>query len=214
MGQIRKIDDVYYIEFFARGLMYSQLAGSDEQQAHKMLQEIEAKISKGEALTVVREIEVRVFFQQFLEYAKGEFSPKSLKRFALTCQHFSNFLLRVYPQVKKLSEVTPAVIEGYKAELVKDVKPKVVNLSIVLLREVLEYGIKIGFINDNPTLHIVLLMLPPRVIRGGRRLERAKDLFSQGVRLEKICKILQLKDVAQIMFWSNFIPLKREDVYN
>ena len=214
MGQIRKIGEVYYIEFFARGLMYSQLAGSDEGRARQMLEEIEGKISKGEALTIVREIDLDVFFQKFSEYAQGEFSPKSVYRFSLTCRHFCDFLSSEYPNVKKLSQVTPSVIESYKARLMKRLKPKIINLTILLLREILEYGINTGFINDNPTLHIALLKMPQRSLRGVKRMVTAQDLLSRGVSLGKIYKILQLKDVAQIMFWSNFIPLKREDVYN
>ena len=213
MGQIRKIGNIYYIEFFARGLMYSQVAGSDENQALKMLEEIEDKISKGEALTIVREINLEVFFQKFLEQAQGEFSFKSLERFSLTWKSFCDFLFCTYPNISKLSQITPSVLESYRASLVKRAKPKIINLTILLLREILEYGIKTGFINDNPTLHICLLETPQRLMRSSKRLVTAKDLLSKGVNLGKIYKILKLKDIAQIMFWSNFIPLKREDVY-
>ena len=214
MGQIRKIGDLYYVEFYARGLLYSQVAGYDKLIAQKMLEEIEIKITQGEALTIVREIDLAAFFEQFLFNAKEEFSAKSIKRFTQTWSHWVNFLTNFYPKILKISDITPSIIESYKTYLAKNVKPKIVNLTILLLREILEYGIKIGFINDNPTLHIRLLeMQKKRIGLAGRRFKLAKDLIPKGVPLGKIYQLLKLNDVAQIMYWSDFIPLKMEDTY-
>jgi len=214
MGQIRKIGELYYIEFYARGLLYSQAAGHKKQAAQKMLEQIEAKIAHGEALTVVREIDLSVFFEQFLAHAPKQFSAKSIERFVRTWKHWRAFLQDTYPHINTLSQITPSVVESYKTILVKKAVPPVVNLTILLLREVLEYGINIGFINDNPTLHLRLLEMPTQPLRAGRRWNMAKDLLGRSVGLGKVCQILKLKDVAQVMYWANFIPLQREDVYN
>jgi hypothetical protein len=214
MGQLRRVGDVFYIEFYARGLMYSQLAGNDEQQALKMLEQIEAKIAQGEDLTVVREMGLDVFFEKFLVYANERFSPKSIWRFTQMWKHWTGFLKYSYPLVINLSQIIPSIIESYKIELMKSQKSKVVNLTILLLREILEYGIRIGFINDNPTLHISLLKMPIKSVNEGRRFSMAKEVLERNLSLEKISSILKLKDVAGILYWSNFIPLIREDVYN
>jgi hypothetical protein len=214
MGQIRKVGDIYYIEFQARGLMYSQVGGSTEQEARKLLEEIEAKIAGGEALTIVREIDLEMFCEKFLSYAQEKFPAPSRKRFESTMNHWKKFLAGAYPNITKLSQVTPAVIESYKIALIRMVKPKAVNLTILLLREIMEYGIRIGFINDNPTLHISLLKLQATKEPKGARTEAAKEVFRRNLSLEKACAILKIKDVAQVMYWANFIPLKREDVYN
>lgn len=215
MGQIKKIGDIYYIEFYARGLMYSQVAGTDEQDARKKLEQIEAKIAQGKSLTIVREIDLTAFFEQFLFHVRGQFSAKSAERFLKTWQHFRGFLDKNYPAIDKLFQITPSVVESYKTFLAKATKPKLVNLTLLFLREILEYGIRIGFINDNPTLHIRLLEWPKKImpVTGGR-FNLAKDLLGRGVGLGKVCQVLKLKDVAQIMYWSNFIPLQRQDVYN
>ena len=65
LGQIRKIKDVFYIEFYARGLLYSQIAGNDIIQAQKLLNQVEEKIARGEGLTVIRHIELPDFFDRF-----------------------------------------------------------------------------------------------------------------------------------------------------
>ncbi len=213
MGQIRKVGDVYYIEFYARGLMYTQAAGSKEEDARALLNQVEAKITQGESLTIVREIHLEVFFEKFQVYAQDRFSSKSMDRFIATWMHWRGFLKKTYPQIQQLSCITPAIIESYKTALTKTSKPKIVNLTILLLREILEYGIRIGFINDNPSLHISLLKLPLTIIKTGQRSQVAKDLLLRSISLEKIYSILKLKDVAQIMYWSDFIPLKRDEVY-
>jgi integrase len=61
-----------------------------------------------------------------------------------------------------VSQVTPRVIENYKTfgQERDPLNPKILNLTLLLLREILEYGIKTGYINDNPTLHIRLLDMP------------------------------------------------------
>jgi hypothetical protein len=213
MGQIKKVGDLYYIEFYARGLMYTQAAGSTEEAARKMLEQVESTIAQGESLTVVREMELDVFFEEFEEYASLKFSPKSLLRFKSAWKHWMAFLGAAYPYITKIAEVTPVVVESYKVALLKTSRPKVTNFTLLLLREILDYGIRIGFINDNPSLHITLVGVPT-IARNDKRSAVARDLLGRSLSLEKVYAILKLKDVAQVMYWANFIPLKRMDVYN
>lgn len=214
MGQIRKIGNNYYIEFQARGLMYSQLAGTDALAAESLLTEIEAKIAQGEALTIVREIDLEAFIRQFELYLDDHFSLSSKKRILSLWRHWRDFLLKEYPAVNKLSQITPSMIEAYKTFLSRSYRAKLVNFSLLLLREVLEYGIRIGFINDNPSLHISLLRMPAKKIKESARTQIARDLLLRSVNLQKVCHLLKITDVARVMYWSNFFPLIREDVYN
>lgn len=164
MGQIHKIGDEYYIEFSARGLLYQQKAGKDLGQAEGLLRSIEEKIAKGELQTIVREIDLDIFFTEFLKYAKTQNHPITIRRLSATIEHFGAYIRTHQPDVKKLSQITPRIVEDYKLYGItmraKDnrlVNPKVINLTLLLLREIFEYGIKIAFINGNPTLHVRLL---------------------------------------------------------
>ena len=213
MGTVRKVGDTYYIEFFARGLLYSQIAGPDLKAAQELLEKTEATIGAGEALTVVREIDLEAFFTQFLAYASQEFNARSAARFKNAIEHFSRFLKDQYPQAKQLSKVTPRVVEDYKASL-DSKNPVLTNFTLLLLREILDHGIKLGFINDNPTLHVRLLPLPPRKRPLTARYKFAQELLSKGVPLSKVFKLLKLSDIAKMMYYANFIPLQREDMYN
>lgn len=161
MGNIHKIDNEYYIEFYARGLKYQQRAGRDLSAAQKLLQEIEAKIAKGETATLVRDVDVDIFLKDFLEYATAQYPAATRERYQALTRHFAQFLKNKFPQLKKLSLVTPSVMEEYKTFLMKSetrqgrkLKPHLVNFSLLLLSDVLEYSRKLGYLNDNPGLHI------------------------------------------------------------
>ncbi len=215
MGQIRKINDVYYIEFYARGLLYSQIAGPHLEEAQKLLQQVEEKIAGGEALTIVRHIDLLDFYERFLAEARAQYSPKTVRRFESTIKHFSGFLENNFTQAHQLAQLTPAIIESYKAYLVKTQKLKVTNLTILLIRDVLEFGIKLGFLNDNPSLHVRLLAWPKVPERKPTaRYNKAKQLLPKGLGLGKFAQLLNLPDVSRTIYYAHLIPLSREDAYN
>jgi hypothetical protein len=214
MGQIRKVGDTYFIEFYARGLMYSKIAGTDLAAAEKLLKETEETIAGGEALTVVRQIELTDFFKQFKDYAAAEFGERSTERFDSLIRHFQVFLARTYPDIHQLSQITPSILEAYKASRQKTTKPHLINFSILLLREILDYGIKIGFINDNPTVHLRLLKLSDKKFSSTKRTLLAKELLSKGIGLGKTSQLLKVSDIARVMYYANLIPLSREELYN
>jgi len=215
MGQIRKINDVYYIEFHARGLLYSQVAGNSMEEAQRLLLQVEEKIASGEALTISRHIELPDFFERFLSEAAKQHSPKTVKRFTSAIDHFSGFLKKDFPQVQQLAQLTPAIIESYKVYLVKTQTPKIVNLSVLLLRDILEFGIKLGFLNDNPSLHVNLLPWPKvQKRKQTARYILANQLLTKGTGLSKLALLLKLPDVSRAVYYADLIPLIREDVYN
>lgn len=164
MGDIRKINDEYYIEFHARGLLYQQKAGKDIARARQLLTEIEAKIQQGETGALVRDVDVDIFFQTFLESARQEYAPQSFRRFEAVTGNFHGYLKKEFSKVVKLSGITPAVIDSYRAFLIKPAplspKSKLVNFTLLLLRVVLDHGLKLGYVNDNPTLHVRFCELP------------------------------------------------------
>ena len=158
MGDIRKINDEYYIEFHARGLLYQQKAGKDIARVRQLLADIAAKIQQGETGTLVRDVDVDIFFQTFLESARQEYAPRSFRRFEAVIENFHGYLKKEFSKVVKLSGITPAVIDSYRAFLIKPApsspKPNLVNFTLLLLRVVLDHGLKLGYINDNPTLYV------------------------------------------------------------
>ncbi len=214
MGQVRQINGTYYIEFYARGLLYSQIAGDDPEEAQRLLARIEATIAGGEALTIVRHIELVDFFQCFLEESRKLYpASKTPERFTSVIRHFSDFLSQDFPQMHQLAQLTPAIIESYKIFLAKTQQPKIVNLTDLLLKDVLEFGIKLGFINDNPTLHLRLLPWPKVDRKLTKRYAQAEQLLSQGIGLAKLTLLLNMSDVSKTIYFAHLIPLSRQDMY-
>ena len=216
MGQIRKINDLYYIDFMARGLLYSQVAGDNLEGAQQLLHQVEEKIAGGEALTIARTIDLPDFFERFMTEARVLYpASKSLERFAAVIKHFCVFIDDNYPKVSQLDQLTPVIIESYKVYLVNTQKAKIVNLTILLLRDILEFGIKLRFINDNPSLHVRLLAWPcSRGFKATARFNIASQLLSKDVGLAKCTQLLKLSDIARVLYFAKLIPLNREDVYN
>lgn len=164
MGSIRKIGNEYVIEFLARGLKYQQKAGSDYTKAEALLKSIEDKITNGEMALMVRDVDVDIFIEDFLEFARNTYPAKTFARYQSTARHFFSYLQAVFPLCNKLSQITPRIIEQYRVFLIslKTTKgnpfsAKIVNLTLFLLRHIFEYSIKLGYLNDNPCLHVRFL---------------------------------------------------------
>ena len=166
MGQIHKIGDEYYIEFTARGLIYQQKAGSDVVKAQELLAAIEEKIANGELQTIVRDVDLDVFFVNFLKSAIQQYHSLTIKRLKSAIIHFENYIRLHYGGVNKISQITPRIMEEYKLYAMngcsnnRPYNPKIINLTLLLLRDVFEYGLKDGLINNNPVLYVVLLTMP------------------------------------------------------
>lgn len=174
MGQVKKIGDEYYIEFHARGLLYQQKGGQDKAKALKLLAEIEGKIRRGEMGTIVRDVDIDVFFKTFLDEAIKKYPSKIFKRYAHLSRHFLAFAGSRDPKITKASEITPKVIEDYQLSLRADekIKPGLINFTLLLLREVLEFARKLGYLNDNPTLHVRFEPMSPVASKFAVQLEK------------------------------------------
>ncbi len=160
MGNIRKIGREYYIEFIARGLKYQLKAGPGKSAAQKALKDIEAKIAAGEENIIARDVETEVFWEDYLRFAEVFHTPRSASRFRKVIGHFRCFLEKEGLKDARLSSLTPRVIEKYKTDLVGHWKasgrpnPDVVNFTLYLLRDIFEFALKKGCLNDNPLCHI------------------------------------------------------------
>ncbi len=161
MGSIYKIGNEYFIEFYARGLKYQQKAGPDGKAARKTLEDIEAKLAQGEVATIVRDVEYDLFFHDYRQFVQDQHTVKTIKRYTVTMDHFVRYLQNEHPLLKKLSEITPKIIEQYKFFLLKNTQrnnvSRSINLAIILLTDIFQYAIKLGYLNDNPALHIRLV---------------------------------------------------------
>lgn len=210
MGNVLKIDGRYYIEFEARGLKYQQMAGDNEAQAWALLESIESKIRQGEMAIVVRDVPIPVFIKDFSEFALKTYPAKTAARLRSASDHFVVFLAEKYPEAGVLSHITPKVIEDYKFVLLRaGNKPWVINFTLLLLREMFQYSIKLGYLNDNPTLHIHFIPDTRKLKVKDQNNKGVQDFLAKGVTLFRLAQLLEFSDVLKAM---RFYPYLRNPV--
>lgn len=215
MGTIRKIEDDYYIEFEARGLKYQRNGGKDKDAALQLLHEVEDKIQKGEMSIVVHDVQARDFFKDCLVLIKNDNDQRTTARYESVVKHFQEFIRVALSPTCKLSQVTPSVIEGYRTHLLKStdnkgraLKPKTINFTLHLLRDIFDYGINFGHINDNPTLHVRFMKAPdtkpPQILNA----DNIRELLNNSsnnvkVRIQLLLKTgISIEELAGLK-WAN-----------
>lgn len=204
MGTIKKIGDIFYVEFEARGLKYQQIAGPDEKAAQALLETIESKLRGGELNTVVRDAPVPLFFQDFCEYIGKQYSIATVQRLDQAALHLADYLKMKNGGVQHMSQLTPKVLEDYKFFLLreKQVVAWQINFTLLLLREMFEYAIKMGYLNDNPTLHIRPVE-DRRVYK--RRDEQVEDFLRKGISIFRLQQAMNWGDVLRAMPYYPFL---------
>lgn len=206
MGTIHKIGDTYYIEFEARGLKYQQKAGDDEVKARELLAATEEKIRRGEMSAVVRDVPIEIFVKDFAEFSVKNYPPRTDSRLQAALKHFTDFLARQYPNLFLLSVVTPKIIEEYKFFYARGgSKPWRINFTLLLLREIFEYAIKMGYLNDNPTLHIRCVQDKRKVPLWVTNDRLTLEVLEKGISLFILAKLLKTKDILKVMPFYTFL---------
>ena len=210
MGNVLKIGDRFYIEFEARGLKYQQMAGDSEEQAWALLESIEVKIRQGEMAVFTRDVPIPVFIKDFSEFALETYPPKTAARLRAASDHFVISLAENYPSAVVLSHITPKVIEDYKFVLLRGGnKPWVINFTLLLLREMFQYSIKLGYLNDNPTLHISFIPDTRKLSVKDKNNKGVQEFLAKGVTLFRLAQLLEFSDVLKAM---RFYPYLRHPV--
>ena len=155
---IVKIGDEYFIEYYAQGLKFQKKGGRDYNHAQKILAQIEASLPKDiTKLYAPPEHSAFELIDAFLKFAQKEFPPKSFARYQSAVRHFQDFIRHKYGEGVKVQDVTHSTIEFYRLDLITSrQKPKLINFTLFLMRDMFDYAIKERFLNDNPVLHIKL----------------------------------------------------------
>lgn len=163
MAQIIKIDDEYYVEYWAQGLRFQKKGGKDLAHAQKLLDEIKASVpEKIEDVYTVRDDAFTHVAKAFKEYANTNLPAPTARRLIDALNHFINYI-ETDGESTRISQITPKRINDYYLHLKEVeakrgvVKPKVVDLTLILLRIFFDWVISHGALNDNPTLHTKIL---------------------------------------------------------
>ncbi len=108
------IEEEYYVEYYAQGMLFRKKAGVSKEEAEKLLKEIsksagpEHYFHKGFQNTTLDE-----FLDKYIEYLYGAFSERTIKRMKSVVQAFCTFIKEEFPQCLRVCDVTPQMIDVF-----------------------------------------------------------------------------------------------------
>lgn len=156
MGRIIEVNGEYFVEFWGNGLRFQKKAGYSYAEAEAKLREIESSLAVTAPEIPVGSATCALFFERFREYSRQVHHPRTLCRFHDAAEHCLGFLESRIAAPYLLRRVTPRVMEDYKRALTEECegRPALVNLTLYLMNEVFHYAVALGWLNDNPLLHV------------------------------------------------------------
>jgi len=153
----------WYIDYYFKGKRKRKKIGPSKKLAEQVLKDVQIKIAKGEYLGVYEERKVLFenFTKEYLEYSK---TNKSFSTYQRRDRVSTNRLEKAFHGYY-LHEITPKMIEDYKAERLKEVTPTTTNKDISCLKHMYTKAAEWGYLTRNPAKEVKLLKEPPGRLR-------------------------------------------------
>ena len=141
---------IYHIDYHYEGKRHVVSTGTgDYKKAKIMLKEYEAKIANGtldsEKSTPKKPIELREFFDEYLEYSSKRKTRKSYMRDRLIFKHFEKFV-----GSKPLASIDRKLVDNYSDHRVTRVSKSTVNLELRHLKAAFTVAVEWGHVDKNP----------------------------------------------------------------
>jgi len=162
MGIFQKGNN-WYIDYYVKGRRKRKKIGPSKKLATQVLNDVRLKIAKGEYLGIYDEKKILFskYAEQYLAYSKTNKSWSTYNR----QDRISIARLKSYFKDKYIYEITPQMIEKYKAKRLENVKPATVNRELACLKHMFTMAIKWGYAKTNPAKEVKLLKEPPGRLR-------------------------------------------------
>lgn len=153
----------WYIDYYYKGRRKRKKIGPSKKLAMQVLNDVQLKIAKGEYLGIYDEKKIPFdeYAKQYLAFSKANKAWSTYKR----RDRFSVKNLNSFFKGKYLFEITPQMIEKYKAVRLERVTPASVNRELACLKHMFTKAIEWGFIKANPAKGVKRLKEPPGRLR-------------------------------------------------
>ncbi|WAC06732.1 MAG: tyrosine-type recombinase/integrase [Thermodesulfobacteriota bacterium] len=153
----------WYIDYYLKGRRKRKKVGPSRKLAEQVLMDVQVKIAKKEYLGVLEEKKIlfEEYVREYLEYSKANKSVATYER----SDRFSTNSLKATFQGKYLFEITPQLIEKYKAMRLEKVEPATVNRELACLKHMYTKAMEWGYARINPAKGVKLLKEPPGRLR-------------------------------------------------
>jgi len=152
----------WYIDYYLKGRRKRRKIGTSKKLAQQVLNDVHLKIAKGEYLGVYdkKKVLFEELAQQYLVFSKANKAWSSQRR-----DRFSIAQLVSIFKGKYLFEITPRMVEKYKAKRLEKVAPATVNRELACLKHMYTKAIEWGYLKINPVKSVKLLKEPPGRLR-------------------------------------------------
>jgi len=160
---IYKKGKTWYIDYYVKGQRKRRKIGPSKKLAEQVLQDVHLKIAKGEYLGVYdeRKIPFEDYAEQYLAYSKDNKARSTyVRRDKVSVAHLTAAFEGRY-----LFDITPRLIENYKAKRLEKVSPATVNRELACLKHMYNKAIEWGYVKTNPVKSVRLLKEPPGRLR-------------------------------------------------
>ena len=176
MGRIYKRNNVWYLDLRANGRRIRKRVGKSKKLAELALKDAEVKTVRKEFDLDSPDISIEKLIERFLEYNRTNHRESTTKRYKAVTDHLKRFLAEKRPDIVMLSQLSPEVLEGYKAyrrdswvnpngkpvnsddEVTRHTRigarSRTVNLELEGIRAMLNLAIKWELLRENPTKHV------------------------------------------------------------
>jgi integrase len=151
----------WYIDYYYKGRQKRKKIGPHKKLAMQVLKDVKLKIAKGKYLGIFDEKKMLFedYAKQYLDFSRINKSPTTYKR----DRHSIDSLISFF-KGKYLFEITPEIIEKYKAVRLEKVGPAALNRELACLKHMYTKAIEWGYVKLNPVKKVKLLReLPGRL---------------------------------------------------
>ena len=153
----------WYIDFYVKGKRKRRKIVPSKRRAQQVLKDVHIKIAKGEFLGIYDEKKVlfEELAQQYLAFSKANKAWSTYQR----RDNVSVGHLNLFFKGKYLFEITPKMVEKYKAKRLEKVSPATVNRELACLKHMFTKAIEWGYVKANPVKAVKSLKEPPGRLR-------------------------------------------------
>ncbi len=155
MASVYKRENVWYLSYRAGGRRVRKSVGNSKKLAILAQKEVEVRIAKKKlGWQEIRDPALCYFQEEYLRYLKANTRPTTYVRYRKALQHFTSFLESYGSPSLKLSQISFQLIEEYKQERSKVVKPLTVNVELKVLKALYNFAMKCRCAKENPVSQV------------------------------------------------------------
>lgn len=151
MTTVRKRGKTYYIDYTFNGKRIRKSVGTSKKVADLIKKDIELKIAREDSGLFIKDISVKKFIQEYDQHIKSNLRPRSYSRYRGALRQFEKFLP---DHIVKLSQITPGILEDYKAARKETLAIDSVNTEIKVLKNMFRLARDYNYIRENPMAKI------------------------------------------------------------